>query len=106
MKITHTGSHILHVLQVHIQQMRLCPPPSPVRRKDGTEVDAGGAEPAAGGADELDKHLEWIENTDNGAAIEERRNEMFPFLRLLIHLFRSTTINPHALTAGGGPNNT
>ena len=78
----------------------------PRREKDGTEVDAGGAEPDAGRADELDKHLEWIENTDNGAAIEERRNEMFPFLRLLIHLFRSTTINPHSLTAGGSSNNT
>ena len=78
-------------------------PTSLPREKDGTELDAGGgAEPDAGGADELDKHLEWIENTDNGAAIEERRNEMFPFLRLLIHLFRSTTINPHSLTAGGG----
>ena len=65
------------------------------------EKEGGGGPAARRGrtdADELDKHLEWIENTDNGAAIEERRNEMFPFLRLLIHLFRSTTFNPHCVT--------
>ena len=70
-------------------------PPAPVRRTDADSQPDADGRARRGWADELDKHLEWIENTDNGAAIEERRNEMFPFLRLLIHLFRSTTFNPH-----------
>ena len=99
--------YFINVLQAPYRRIRLYPSPSRPREKDGRGLPArrgrAGAPGAGGGADELDKHLEWIENTDNGAAIEERRNEMFPFLRLLIHLFRSTTFNPHSLSLTAAP---